>query len=180
MLSLVVAYDKGANTHRVRSMCVHCLGSYSTVTVTVTVFGTAEPCNPQGSQRLMGYLEQTLHSPKRDPEVRFRILLMMPVTSSVVALVAGCTCSCSSPTLPTLASWTTGRPQLLQPRPCTCACGAASVLFGSRSHSTCTCHQKRWARRISAGCEHDWQREREMTPRCKHPALVRRGPCVTA
>jgi 16S rRNA (cytosine1402-N4)-methyltransferase len=23
-------------------------------------------------------------------------------------------------------------------------------------------------------------REREMTPRCKHPALVRRGPCVTA
>jgi hypothetical protein len=25
-----------------------------TVTVTVTVFGTAKPCNPQGSQRLMG------------------------------------------------------------------------------------------------------------------------------
>jgi hypothetical protein len=25
------------------------------LTVTVTVFGTAKPCNPQGSQRLMGY-----------------------------------------------------------------------------------------------------------------------------
>jgi hypothetical protein len=31
--------------------------------VTVTVFRMAKPCNPQGSQRLMGYLEQNLHSP---------------------------------------------------------------------------------------------------------------------
>jgi hypothetical protein len=36
-------------------------------TSTVTVFGTAKPRNPQGSQRLMGYLEQNLHSPKLLP-----------------------------------------------------------------------------------------------------------------
>jgi hypothetical protein len=34
------------------------------VTVTGTVFGTAKPCNPQGSQRLMGYLGQNLHLSK--------------------------------------------------------------------------------------------------------------------
>jgi hypothetical protein len=40
-----------------------------TVTVIVTVFGTAKLCNPQRSQRLMGYQEQNLHSPKRDQGV---------------------------------------------------------------------------------------------------------------
>jgi hypothetical protein len=35
-----------------------------------------------------------------------------------------------------------------------------------------------WANIPPHQCAHT-QREREMTPRCKHPALVRRGPCVT-
>jgi hypothetical protein len=48
-----------------------CMGWWwwAPITVTVTVFGTAKPCNPQGSQRLMGYQEQNLHSPERDEEV---------------------------------------------------------------------------------------------------------------
>jgi hypothetical protein len=33
-----------------------------TVTVTVTVFGTAEPCNPEGSQRLMGLIQFTVQT----------------------------------------------------------------------------------------------------------------------
>jgi hypothetical protein len=33
-----------------------------TYSYSYTVFGTAKPCNPQGSQRLMGYLKQNLHS----------------------------------------------------------------------------------------------------------------------
>jgi hypothetical protein len=35
------------------------------ITVTVAVLGTAKPGNPQESQRLMVYLEQHLHLPKR-------------------------------------------------------------------------------------------------------------------
>jgi hypothetical protein len=39
-----------------RAAAAVCSASYS-YSKTVTVFGTAKPCNPQGSQRLMGYYD---------------------------------------------------------------------------------------------------------------------------
>jgi hypothetical protein len=43
------------------------LAAASLLKVTITIFGTAEPCNPQGSQRLMGKKESILASRDRRP-----------------------------------------------------------------------------------------------------------------
>jgi hypothetical protein len=65
------------------SLDVHLIDSH---TVTAIVCGTAKPCNPQGSQRLMGELEQNLHSPKCEKLENITVLTSFAAIDKFVML----------------------------------------------------------------------------------------------